>query len=125
MASASSPNSLGLDFHQLHIQEQSSTTIQQEESTEVPNVPSRGESPRTFPELKGEVKDKKKAYVNPERVKTGGNQRVCWKSNLFHIDILLTAFKDKLSDEELVERMARMREQNEKIKQRRMVFIVH
>ncbi|KAF8226212.1 hypothetical protein L208DRAFT_1015022, partial [Tricholoma matsutake] len=49
-----------------------------------------------------EVKIKKKAYVNPERVKTGGNQR------------------DKLSEEELAERMARMREQNEKIKQRRM-----
>ncbi|KAJ7849098.1 hypothetical protein B0H14DRAFT_2766124 [Mycena olivaceomarginata] len=46
--------------------------------------------------------EKKKPYVNPERVKTGGNQR------------------DKLSEEALSERMARMREQNEKIKQRRL-----
>ncbi|KAF8275188.1 hypothetical protein EI94DRAFT_1712541 [Lactarius quietus] len=45
---------------------------------------------------------KKNPYVNPERVKTGGLPR------------------DKLTDEELAERMARMREQNEKIKQRRL-----
>jgi len=45
---------------------------------------------------------KKSPYVNPERVKTGGLP------------------KDKLTDEELAERMARMREQNEKIKQRRL-----
>ncbi|KAH8108206.1 hypothetical protein BXZ70DRAFT_903543 [Cristinia sonorae] len=48
------------------------------------------------------AKDKKKQpYINPDRVKTGGAQR------------------DKLSEEELTERMARIREQNEKIKQRR------
>ncbi|KAL0947245.1 hypothetical protein HGRIS_013366 [Hohenbuehelia grisea] len=46
--------------------------------------------------------EKKKPYVNPERVKTGGAQR------------------DKLTDDELAERMARIREQNEKIKQRRL-----
>ncbi|KAI9446607.1 hypothetical protein H4582DRAFT_584008 [Lactarius indigo] len=45
---------------------------------------------------------KKSPYVNPERVRTGGLPR------------------DKLTDEELAERMARMREQNEKIKQRRL-----
>jgi len=45
---------------------------------------------------------KKSPYVNPERVKTGGLPR------------------DKLTDEELAERMVRMREQNEKIKQRRL-----
>jgi len=49
-----------------------------------------------------EPREKKKPYVNPERVKTGGAQR------------------DKLSEEELTLRMARIREQNEKIKQRRM-----
>jgi len=83
MANPSSPNSLGLDFHQLQIQELSSTTSQQEESIEVPKIPSPGESSRTFPEPKedaipaaNEAKDKKEAYVNPERVKTGGNQRV-------------------------------------------------
>ncbi|KAI9509941.1 hypothetical protein F5148DRAFT_977498 [Russula earlei] len=45
---------------------------------------------------------KKTPYVNPDRVKTGGLP------------------KDKLTDEELAERMARMRAQNEKIKQRRL-----
>ncbi|KAF8197426.1 hypothetical protein BJ912DRAFT_846225, partial [Pholiota molesta] len=47
-------------------------------------------------------KEKGRPYVNPERVKTGGAQR------------------DKLTDEALQERMARIREQNEKIKQRRL-----
>ncbi|KAE9389738.1 hypothetical protein BT96DRAFT_781380, partial [Gymnopus androsaceus JB14] len=47
-------------------------------------------------------RDRKKPYVNPERVKTGGSQR------------------DKLSEEELTERMERIRQQNEKIKQRRV-----
>jgi hypothetical protein len=47
-------------------------------------------------------KEKEKPYVNPERVKTGGAQR------------------DKLSDEALQERMTRIREQNVKIKQRRL-----
>jgi len=50
----------------------------------------------------GDQKKKGRGYHNPERVMTGGAQR------------------DKLSEEELTERMARMREQNEKIKQRRM-----
>ncbi|KAI0713307.1 hypothetical protein C8Q76DRAFT_731026 [Earliella scabrosa] len=52
-------------------------------------------------ESKKEPKEKKKPYVNPDRVKTGGAQR------------------EKPSEEELAERMARIREQNEKIKQRR------
>ncbi|KAI0256538.1 hypothetical protein BJV78DRAFT_1165132 [Lactifluus subvellereus] len=45
---------------------------------------------------------KKSPYVNPDRVKTGGLPR------------------DKLTEEELAERMAQMREKNEKIKQRRL-----
>ncbi|KAJ7074399.1 hypothetical protein C8F01DRAFT_1043575 [Mycena amicta] len=68
------PNSLGLDFEQ-----KSEAEIKKDDSA-----------------------DKKKPYVNPERVKTGGPQR------------------DKITEEELSERMARMREQNEKIKQRRL-----
>ncbi|OCH95212.1 hypothetical protein OBBRIDRAFT_800628 [Obba rivulosa] len=48
---------------------------------------------------------KERPYFNPERVKTGGAQR------------------DKLSEEALAERMTRIREQNEKIKQRRMNVI--
>jgi len=54
------------------------------------------------PDLKTVKKEKEKPYVNPERVKTGGAQR------------------DKLSDEALQERMTRIREQNERIKQRRL-----
>ena len=79
MAGTSSPNSLGLDFDQLQIQEQ---PIQQEGSV----TPSPTDSPQTFPEDHIEVKDKKKAYnyVNPERVKTGGNQRVSWNVHLFN-----------------------------------------
>ncbi|KAF8136120.1 hypothetical protein EV363DRAFT_721440 [Boletus edulis] len=46
--------------------------------------------------------EKKKPYVNLERVKTGGPQR------------------EKPSEEELAERMQRIKEQNEKIKQRRL-----
>jgi len=53
----------------------------------------------------GNEKKKTQAYHNPERVLTGGAQR------------------DKLSEEQLTERMTRMREQNEKIKQRRMDII--
>ncbi|KAK7023816.1 hypothetical protein R3P38DRAFT_3194359 [Favolaschia claudopus] len=83
----SASNSLGLNFDQLKIQESSDT-----ESKPAPDAP-KDAQPTT---------EKKKPYVNPERVKTGGNQR------------------DKLSDEALTERMARMREQNEKIKQRRL-----
>ncbi|KAF7983143.1 hypothetical protein HWV62_24123 [Athelia sp. TMB] len=66
------------------------------------------EDPSTAPEdaeEDGDQKKKGRGYHNPERVMTGGAQR------------------DKLSEEELTERMARMREQNEKIKQRRMDVI--
>ncbi|KAF7359461.1 hypothetical protein MSAN_01288800 [Mycena sanguinolenta] len=91
MASSSEPeptaNSLGLNFDQLKIQDPPETE------------PKSAEEPAQDAEPAG---DKRKPYVNPERVKTGGNQR------------------DKLSEEALSERMARMREQNEKIKQRRL-----
>ncbi|KAJ7470431.1 hypothetical protein FB451DRAFT_1253706 [Mycena latifolia] len=91
MASTSDPpaNSLGLDFDQLKIQDP-------------PEAESKTEEPPQSPPQDVEPAEKKKPYVNPERVKTGGNQR------------------DKLSEEALSERMARMREQNEKIKQRRL-----
>ncbi|TFY68074.1 hypothetical protein EVJ58_g1242 [Rhodofomes roseus] len=64
-------------------------------------------SPTSKPKKKekgepSQQREKKNPYINPERVKTGGTQR------------------DKLSEEELAERMTRIREQNEKIKQRRM-----
>ncbi|KAF9050793.1 hypothetical protein BDZ89DRAFT_940427 [Hymenopellis radicata] len=87
-------NTLGLDFDQLKITESSSPP-----SNDVPVVDKGSESPDNDHAGKQE---KKKPYVNPERVKTGGAQR------------------DKLSEEALTERMARMKEQNEKIKQRRL-----
>ncbi|KAJ7734936.1 hypothetical protein DFH07DRAFT_844313 [Mycena maculata] len=91
MANSESPaNSLGLDFDQLKIQDPTETESKPEAT---PQSPSQDAAEST---------EKKKPYVNPERVKTGGNQR------------------DKLSEEALSERMARMREQNEKIKQRRL-----
>ncbi|KAJ7070347.1 hypothetical protein B0H15DRAFT_793591 [Mycena belliarum] len=91
MASTSEapPNSLGLDFDQLRIQDPFEIEAKSEDTAQSPSKDA-------------ESAEKKKPYVNPERVKTGGNQR------------------DKLSEEALSERMARMREQNEKIKQRRL-----
>ncbi|KAF8163104.1 hypothetical protein B0H34DRAFT_694128 [Crassisporium funariophilum] len=85
-----STNALGLDFSQLTVQPSLDTPDAQPSSSTQPPSP-------TVRKL-----EKEKPYVNTERVKTGGTQR------------------DKLSDEALQERMARMREQNEKIKQRRL-----
>lgn len=53
-------NSLGLDFEQLSVQEASSTQ---------PDV-------QSSPDLPAQKAEKKKPYVNAERVKTGGPQRV-------------------------------------------------
>ncbi|KAI9569089.1 hypothetical protein HD554DRAFT_1985028, partial [Boletus coccyginus] len=75
-------NSLGLDFEQAAATEETAT--EQAANTEQ------------------ETKEKKKPYVNPERVRTGGPQR------------------EKPTEEELAETMQRMKEQNEKIKQRRL-----
>jgi hypothetical protein len=66
----SSTNSLGLDFNNLSIKE----TVEHpqtnaEESQALENQSADVES--------RDVKEKKKPYVNPERVKTGGAQRVC------------------------------------------------
>ncbi|RDB21207.1 hypothetical protein Hypma_011343 [Hypsizygus marmoreus] len=107
MASTSTPNTLGLDFEQLKIKDQlqptqtagNSTAPVDATSLNDPDSPHGGQAPLT---AQGEAREKKKPYINTERVKTGGNQR------------------DKLSEEALTERMARMREQNEKIKQRRL-----
>ncbi|KAF8892680.1 hypothetical protein BD779DRAFT_1510325 [Infundibulicybe gibba] len=107
METETASNSLGLDFSQLKIQEGASKPDAAD--TEVveeilsPQIQAQ-QSPQTSQaDLNSpETRERKKPYVNPERVKTGGSQR------------------DKLSEEALTERMARMREQNEKIKQRRM-----
>ncbi|KAI0693877.1 hypothetical protein BC835DRAFT_1406595 [Cytidiella melzeri] len=65
-------------------------------------VPESPAEPNAEDDKRLPPREKKKPYVNPERVKTGGAQR------------------EKLSEEELAQRMVRIREQNEKIKQRRI-----
>ncbi|KAG2149253.1 hypothetical protein DEU56DRAFT_869449 [Suillus clintonianus] len=91
----SSTNSLGLDFNNLSIKETAEPPqTDADESQALENQSADVESK--------DVKEKKKPYVNPERVKTGGAQR------------------EKLSEEALAERMQRIKEQNEKIKQRRI-----
>ncbi|KDQ60553.1 hypothetical protein JAAARDRAFT_552661 [Jaapia argillacea MUCL 33604] len=109
-----SQNSLGLDFKDLKIQDsvnhvpegemspQAAPTNQATNEQEPENPPQESPLKPDADLAKGEPKEKKKPYVNPDRVKTGGAQR------------------DKLSEEELAERMNRIREQNEKIKQRRI-----
>ncbi|KAF9456495.1 hypothetical protein BDZ94DRAFT_1275451 [Collybia nuda] len=100
MASASSPNTLGLDFDQLRIKD--SLTSEEHHAPPIPIPSQQEDQSETTATSITETREKKKPYINPERVKTGGGQR------------------DKLSEEALTERMVRMREQNERIKQRRM-----
>ncbi|KAG1760078.1 hypothetical protein EDD22DRAFT_781682 [Suillus occidentalis] len=91
----SSTNSLGLDFNNLSLKETAEPSqADADESQALEKQPADVES--------RDVKEKKKPYVNPERVKTGGAQRVCNVRTL------------------LPERMQRIKEQNEKIKQRRI-----
>ncbi|GBE82580.1 hypothetical protein SCP_0409640 [Sparassis crispa] len=117
-----SSNSLGLELDALHIQDNAeqlespkSVPVDTADATESPKASELADVPKSNVDenaagreapkseaKKPDSKEKKKPYVNPERVKTGGAQR------------------DKLSEDELAERMARIREQNEKIKQRRM-----
>ncbi|EPT01809.1 hypothetical protein FOMPIDRAFT_144738 [Fomitopsis schrenkii] len=122
-SSDATANSLGLDLDALKIKddpessgsaeppkedktspEPKSTEASNPEDSEKAEEETAGDDEARSPtsEEKREPREKKKPYVNPERVKTGGAQR------------------DKLSEEELATRMARIREQNEKIKQRRL-----
>ncbi|KII88861.1 hypothetical protein PLICRDRAFT_40506 [Plicaturopsis crispa FD-325 SS-3] len=100
MANSTPSNSLGLDFDSLKLQEDADP---KSESVTSPDAVEQSPS-ETLDHSVADGKDKKKSspYVNPERVRTGGTQR------------------DKLSEQELSERMARMKEQNDKIKQRRL-----
>lgn len=96
MTSDPTPNSLGLDFASCPAG--ADPAQPHEENT------SSSQEDQTAHSISGsgEAKEKKTPYVNLERVKTGGMER------------------EKLSDEALSERIARMKEQNEKIKQRRL-----
>ncbi|KAI0306713.1 hypothetical protein B0F90DRAFT_1665919 [Multifurca ochricompacta] len=110
------PNSLGLDLvhpepeHVLDPQPTSTSLLSSSPQPETQLTTAITDTESTVPTT-GTTKvhdvtksnvSKKSPYINPERVKTGGLPR------------------DKLTEEELAERMARMREQNEKIKQRRL-----
>lgn len=90
------PNSLGLDFEQLTLKDTpdqpSATTSATEENadastdvaTDAPETEFNAEETTTDAQtpasksetVKPETKERKKPYVNPERVKTGGAQRV-------------------------------------------------
>lgn len=63
----SSTNSLGLDFNNLSIKE----------TTEPPQADADESQVLENQSTDRDVKEKKKPYVNLERVKTGGAQRVC------------------------------------------------
>ncbi|PIL23696.1 hypothetical protein GSI_13445 [Ganoderma sinense ZZ0214-1] len=103
-------NSLGLDLEALKIKDGPDSAPSAPEDVPPADADASQEADETKDEGeakeeaagKKEPKEKKKPYVNPDRVKTGGAQR------------------EKPSEEELAERMARIREQNEKIKQRRL-----
>lgn len=113
MASDPPSNSLGLDLENLKISAPSDTppplsipkhsdhATDDTSDAPVPISPD-AEDGKGDDSKNGVSREKKKPYVNLERVKTGGAPR------------------DKLTDEELVQRMTRIREQNEKIKQRRV-----
>jgi hypothetical protein len=93
MPNEPSPNSLGLDFNNLQVHEP--------EAQQTPESPLKGDEGEkgansnyisSLPQSSDvdehlkqsddntatEPKEKKKSYINPERVKTGGNQRVSW-----------------------------------------------
>lgn len=104
-----SSNTLGLDFEQLKVTDATAPPRDEKDdaadaapSSEAQPTVAGQDSGAAASGKTGDVKEKKKPYVNPDRVRTGGNQR------------------DKLSEQALTERMARMKEQNEKIKQRRL-----
>lgn len=103
-----------------------SASEEQQSSTE--DQPPASPSQEKNENEKLQKKEKVPAYVNPDRFKTGGAQRV---SAFIHIIPFVTYWhithltsQDKITDEALQERMARIKEQNEKIKQRRLVCVV-
>ena len=114
-------NSLGLDLDNLNISESGTAEAPVAEGAS-DDAPATEDAPSDAPKSpQTEAKKKEAPYVNPERVKTGGAARV---RGLFSLDIrcgFLTLSQDKPTDDELQARMARIREQNEKIKQRRAV----
>jgi len=85
MAGASSQNTLGLDFDRLRIGVPSDSPTSRGEHvpdskspTDSPQSPSQQDAhDQSIPDLDNlDSKERKKPYINPERVKTGGTQRV-------------------------------------------------
>jgi len=68
MTSTSPTNSLGLDFDQLKITEQ--------ESNKTSDADAPPQEDHQTPVAEAQTREKKKPYVNLERVRTGGTQRV-------------------------------------------------
>ena len=66
-------NALGLDFSQLAVNEDQSEP-QPSQNTQEPEAPTANEQAENAPPPVR--KEKEKPYFNPERVKTGGPQRV-------------------------------------------------
>lgn len=76
---SNTPNSLGLDFDQDEQKEPERNTSPHPDST-----------PQEDQNSAFQGREKKKPYVNPERVKTGGTQRV--SVELYFLVRVLTAF---------------------------------
>ena len=94
--SSTPPNTLGLDFENLKIKESSDeppvSQPNAEESAEGKSVVS--DKPVTAPAVQAtsnnvDPKTKKKPYVNPDRVKTGGAQRVRLHHTLYGCPLLI------------------------------------
>lgn len=70
-----STNALGLEFSQLNVQEKQETdSVKNNDNAEAPD---ESDQPTANPALSTtNRKEREKPYVNPERVKTGGSQRV-------------------------------------------------
>lgn len=102
------PNALGLEFSQ-------SAPEVDEPAVFTPASPGSATAETS-------VRKEKTPYVNPDRFRTGGAQRVCYFPIGFaRFLALICSGKEKLTEEALAEKMARIREQNAKIKERRMV----
>jgi hypothetical protein len=74
----SSTNSLGLDFNNLSIKDTAEPAQTLADDSQAQEKQSADVIPR-------DLKEKKKPYVNPERVKTGGAQRVYNYKTVYYV----------------------------------------
>jgi hypothetical protein len=115
-------NSLGLDFDSAH-----STVMQPDEPVILTTGPSQGQdlvedatAPSTESSAEHPKPSKLVPYINPQRVNTGGLPRVT--SFLYiYLSTAYDLYQVKLSEQELAERMALRRKENEKRKERDLV----